>query len=197
MERLFQSDVIQVPGSFSPDGSVLALIERYPETYCDIILMDMKTRRQTPFLKSKANEAWPEISPDGRWMAYASNESGRTEVWVRPISGLGGRWQISKEGGAEPLWSKDGRKLFYRNGDQVWTADVRADGGFSAGVPRLLFEMRGLYSSSPMRSWDLWPDGRGFLMVKLEESQPQTVTEMILVQNWFEDLKRLAPPGEK
>ena len=118
---------------------------------------------------------------------------GVAEVWVRPFPGPGGRWQISNEGGSEPIWSKDGRQLFYRRADQVWVADIRTEGGFSAGKPRLLFEQRDLMGEAHIRSWDLWPDGQGFLMVKLERAKPQPVTEMILVQNWFEELKRLVP----
>jgi len=153
----------------------------------------MKSRRVMPFLNSKADEGWPEISPEGRWMAYASDESGRMEVWVRPFMGPGGRWQISKEGGSEPIWSKDGTQLFYRQEEQVWVVDVRTKGGFSAGKPRQLFEKEGFGSGGPLRIWDPWPGGQGFLMVKYSETKPQPVTEMILVQNWIEELKRLVP----
>ena len=84
-----------------------------------------------------------------------------------------------------------------RRGDQVWVVDVRTDGGFSAGKPRLLFEKPGYGRDDPIRGWDISPDGQRFLMVKLEERKPQPVTEMILVQNWFEELKRLVPTGKK
>jgi len=201
MERLTISENNQHPGSFTPDGATLAFVGRHPETGYDILLLDMKGRRVTPFLNSKAAEGWPEISPDGRWLAYSSDESGGYEVWVRPFSGQGGRWQISREGGTEPIWSKDGRQLFYRQSgtslaDQVWVADVRTEGGFSSGKPRLLFDMQGFMGKEAVRGWDLWPDGRGFLMVKMEERKPQPVTEMVLVQNWFEELKRLVPTGK-
>ena len=116
MERLSTSQNAQAPGSFTPDGSVLAFVE-YDQINSDILLVDMKSRRVSPFLKSKAYEQYPEFSPDGRWLAYASDESGRVEVWVRPFPGPGGSWQISKEGGVEPIWSKDGKQLFYRGVD--------------------------------------------------------------------------------
>ena len=196
-ERLTTSDFWQIPGSFAPDGSTLAFVEEPPETGYDILILDMKSRRVTPFLKTKAYEGWPEYSPDGRWLAYASDESGRMEVWVRPFPGPGGRWQVSKEGGREPIWSKDGRRLFYREADRVWAADVRTDGGFSAGKPRFLFEKTGFFLTNAVRNWDLYPDGRGFLMMKKEEIKPRPATEMILVQNWFEELKRLVPAGKK
>ncbi|MBZ5498054.1 MAG: hypothetical protein LAP85_16760 [Acidobacteriia bacterium] len=100
------------------------------------------------------------------------------------------------QGGGEPIWSRDGRQLFYRQANQVWVADIRTEGGFSASKPRLLFEQEGLSFGNPIRSWDLWPDGQGFLMVKSEETKPQPATEMIFVQNWFEELKRLVPTGK-
>jgi len=197
MERLTTGEFSQAPGSFTPDGATLVFWEGRPETGGDIFLLDMKSRRVTPFLNSKADERWPEISPDGRWIAYASDESGQSgkhEVLVRPFPGPGGRWKISKEGGSEPIWSKDGKQLFYRMDDQIWAVNVRTEAGFYADKPRLLMK-RGLMTASPLRTWDLWPDGQGFLMVKWEESKPQPVMEMILVQNWFEELKRLAPTG--
>jgi serine/threonine-protein kinase len=197
IERLTTSEYWQYPGSFTPDGSILAFVEDHPETRENILLLDMKSRRTTPFLNSKASEGWPEFSTDGHWLAYCSDESGRFEVWVRPFPGPGGRWQISMEGGRYPVWSKDGKQLFYRQGDQFWVADVRTDSGFSAGKPRLLFEKAGFQVGSPIRGWDLWPDGRGFLMVSVDERKPERVTETILVQNWFEELKRLVPAGKK
>ena len=199
MERLTTSENGHFPGSFTHDGSTLAFVETRLETGRDILLLDIKSRRVTPFLNSKAAEGWPEISPDGRWLAYASNENepARTEVWVRSFPDLGGRWQISKGGGSQPIWSRDGRKLFYWQADQVWVVDIRTEGGFSTDKPRLVFEQRGIGGGAPLRNWDLWPDGQGFLMVKLAEDRPQPVTEMILVQNWLEELKRLVDIGKK
>jgi serine/threonine-protein kinase len=193
-ERLTVSENEQIPGSFTPDGSTLTFVEVKSHTDSDILLLDMKSRQVTPFLNSKAWEGWPEISPDGLWLAYASNESGRREVWVRSFPGPGGRWQISKAGGQEPIWSNDGKQLFYRQGYQVWVADVRTERGLLADKPRLLFEKQGFgVGGNPTRNWDLWPDGHGFLMVKTEETKPQPATEIILVQNWIEELKRLIP----
>jgi serine/threonine-protein kinase len=197
MERLTTSDDYQVPGSFSPDGSILAFVELNPKTGWSIFLLDMKSHRVTPFLNPESTGEFPEFSPDGHWLAYASSESGNVEVWVRPFPGPGGRWQISKEGGTEPIWSKDGRQLFYRHGDQVWVADVRTEGGFAPGKPRLLFQQRGSMPAEPVRSWDLWPDGQAFLMFPLDERKPQPVMEISVVQNWFEELKRLVPAGKK
>ena len=196
MERLTTSGYRQDPGSFSPDGATLAFLEFRPETGEDILLLDLRNRRVMPFLNSRANEIQPEFSPDGRWMAYVSDESGRDDVYVRPYPGPGGKWLISQEGGTEPVWARNGKQLFYRRQNQVWKVDVRTDTSFTAGKPRLLFEALRFAWGWPSRSWDISPDGQRFLMVKQEERKPQPVTEMILVLNWFEDLRRLCPTGK-
>jgi len=105
--------------------------------------------------------------------------------------------QVSIEGGSEPLWARNGRQLFYRREDQVWAVDVRTDGAFVAGKPRLLFEKPGFVQTYPIRAYDLSLDSQRFLMVKFENRKPTPVTEMILVQNWFEELKRLVPAEKK
>jgi serine/threonine-protein kinase len=136
MERLATSDYLQAPGSFTPDGATLAFTEWHPEKNMnDIFLLDLRSRHITPFLNSGADEGWPEFSPDGRWLAYSSDESGRPEVYVRPFPGPGGKWLISHEGGMDPLWARNGKQLFYRSvdGQQVWAVDVRAEGEFSPG----------------------------------------------------------------
>jgi serine/threonine-protein kinase len=197
MEQLTTGKNSERQGSFAPDGATMAFTENKPGGDWDILLLDMKSRRVSPLLNSKAAEVFPEISPNGHWLAYVSNESGRLEVWVRPLAGQVGKWQISTEGGSEPLWSKDGKQLFYRQADQAWVVDIQTDAGFSATKPRLLFKKAGYTLGTGNRDWDLWPDGQGFLMVKLDDRKPEPVTEMILVQNWFEELKRLVPASKK
>jgi eukaryotic-like serine/threonine-protein kinase len=144
----------------------------------------------TPLLNSRFSELYPEFSPDGRWIAYTSNESKRSEVYVQPFPGPGPKHQVSTEGGTEPAWGRDGRQLFYRWQDQLWIVDGLTTGGFTAGKPRLLFEKSGYSSGSPVRSYDLSFDGKRFLMVKLEQRTPTPV------QNWFEDVKRLVATGK-
>ena len=156
------------------------------------MLLQLRDRKVTPFLNSRFTETYPEFSPDGKWIAYVSNESGHDEVYIQPFPGPGRQTQISIEGGREPLWSRDGSQLFYRRPNQAWVADVQ-----TAGKPRLLFEQEGYQESFPIRGWDISVDGKHFLMVKLAERKPQPATEMILVHNWFEELKRLAPAGKK
>ncbi|MCJ7644935.1 MAG: protein kinase [Candidatus Aminicenantes bacterium] len=197
MERLTTSEYDQRPGSWSSDGKTVAFVESHPGTGADISVLDVPSRRVTPFLNSPFSEQFPEFSPDGRWMAYTSDESNRTEVYVRPFPGPGMKCLVSSEGGREPIWARNGKQLFYRWGDKFWVVDVRTDGGFAPSKPRLLFEKPGYGRSYPIRLPDLSLDGQRFLMVKEEQRKPTPVTEMILVQNWFEELKHLVPTGKK
>ncbi|OGD27095.1 MAG: hypothetical protein A2028_02050 [Candidatus Aminicenantes bacterium RBG_19FT_COMBO_59_29] len=198
MERLTTSEYAQDVGSWSLDGKTVAIVERLvDEKNVDIALLDAPSGRVTPFLNSQFREMYPDFSPDGRWIAYTSEESKRNEVYVRAFPGPGMKQQVSSEGGIEPLWARNGKQLFYRWQGQVWVVDIRTDGGFATSKPRLLFEKPGYLSAEPIRCYDLSLDGQRFLMVKEEQRKPTPVTEMILVQNWFEELKRLVPTGKK
>jgi len=204
IEQLTRGECFQWPGSWTPDGETLAFVEDHAdmETGYDIQLLHIRDRKVTPFLNSRFDEKYPEISPDGRWIAYTSDESGRDEVYVQPFPGPGGKWQISNEAGDEPLWSRDGRELFYRQSyhqrdNQAFVVDVQTGPVFSASKPRLLFTAQGYSGMGPVRTWDISPDGRRFLVVKMEERKSRPVTELVLVQNWFEEIKRLVPTGKK
>jgi serine/threonine-protein kinase len=197
MERLAPSECYQAAGSLTPDGGTLAFVEGSSSIGADILLLDLRSRRVRPFLNSGSYEAYPAISPDGHWLAYSSDESGRREVYVRSFPNPDGKWKLSLEGGIEPLWARSGKQLFYRWQNQVWEVDVRTDQEFTPGKPRLLFEQARYSTGDPIRCWDISLDGQRFLMVKEEERKPQPITELILVQNWFEELKRLAPTGKK
>jgi eukaryotic-like serine/threonine-protein kinase len=194
-ERLTTSSCQQWPGSWSDEGKILAIVERCKDD-TSISILRMSDRQVTPLLNSRFDESCAEFSPDGHWLAYASDESGQAEVYVRPFPGSGGRRQISSEGGSEPLWARNGRELFYRRGPQVWAVDVELGPGLSTGKPHLLFEQMGYASWGAIRDWDVSPDGTRFLMVKLDARKPQPVTEMVFVLNWFEELKRLCPTGK-
>jgi hypothetical protein len=197
MERLAPSEYQQAPGSWSPDGQTFSFLESHPGTGYDIALLDMRSRRVTQFINSKSTETQAEFSPDGRWIAYTSNVSGRNEVYVQPFPGPGSIQQISTEGGSEPLWSRGGKQLFYRLSGKAWAVDIKTGAGFSAGKPRLLFDKAGFGTSAVARNWDISLDSQRFLMVKLDTKIPPPVTEMVLVLNWFEELKRLVPTGNK
>jgi hypothetical protein len=196
MERLTTSEHEQRPGSWSSGGQTLALVEGYGDTGQKILLLEARSGRVRPFLNSQFDERFPEFSPDGRWIAYSSDESNRWEVYVVDYPDRSKKVQVSSQGGSEPLWSKNGKQLFYRGQDQVWVVDVRTDGGFATSKPRLLIERPGYSPASAIRGYDLSQDGQRFLMVKVEQRKPTPVTEMILVQNWFEELKQKLPAGK-
>ena len=197
MERLTRSESHQRPSSCSPNGDMLVFHEYSANSGSDVMLLNMSDRRVTPLLDSRFDEMYPEFSPDGRWLAFTSNElAERSEVYVQPFPGPGAKYQISNEGGTEPLWAKNGKQLFYRRSGQVWAVDVQSGSGFEAGKPRLLFEKPLYLTGSPVRGWDISPDGQRFLMVKVEERNPQPITEMIFVENWAEEIKQKAPTGK-
>jgi Tol biopolymer transport system component len=214
LERLTTSEFTQIPGSWSPDGQLLAFSEVNGATGYDIWVLRLgdtsqgsvqapsatsgQVRKAQPFLQTKFNEAAPQFSPDGHWLAYVSDESGRKEIYVQPYPGPGGKWQISTEGGVEPLWNRNGRELFYRSGKKMMAVEIVTKPSFSPGTPKVLFE--GQYQSLPTIStpnYDVSPDGQRFLMLKPVEQVQAAPTQINVVLNWFEELKRRVPAGAK
>ena len=183
-----------VPGSWSPDGQELALTQDLATR--KIWILPLKDRKPRLFVDSPSYETAPRFSPDGHWIAYASNESGRFEIYVRPYPGPGGKWQISTEGGTEPVWNPKGRELFYRNGQKMMAVDFTALPTFSAGKPRMLFE--GPYVPTPRSfpDYDVSPDGQRFLMLKAPE-QAQAPAQINVVLNWTETLKQKVAAGKQ
>jgi eukaryotic-like serine/threonine-protein kinase len=198
LERLTTSESVQLPGSWSPGGELLAFTEVNLTTGYDIWVLRLSDRKAQPLLQTQFNESTPQFSPDGRWLAYVSDESGRKEIYVQPYPGPGGKWQISAEGGVEPLWNRNGRELFYRSGKKMMAVEISTKPSFSAGTPKMLFE--GVYQllaaiSTP--NYDVSPDGQRFLMLKPVESAQAAPTQINVVLNWFEELKQKVPTGKK
>jgi len=193
-ERLTTNEYRQIPNSWSPDGQFLAFHENNPTTAADIMVLRLAGHQVQPFLRTPASEGAARFSPDGRWLAYTSLESGRAEIYVQPFPGPGGKWQISTEGGTEPVWNPDGRELFYRQGDRMMAVDIVTQPAFSAGRPKLLFQEPYLLSAGNLPAYDVSLDGQRFLMVR-ESQQEQPPTQINVVLNWFEELKRVAPTG--
>jgi Tol biopolymer transport system component len=187
-----------VAGFLSPDGQTLAFSKSGPSTGSDIWVLSLKGERKAqPFLQTPANESGALFSPDGYWLAYQSDESDRWEICVRPFPGPGGKVQISTEGGVEPVWARNGRELFYRNGDKMMAVGVETKPTFTAAKPKLLFERH--YEPSPqsfLANYDVSPDGQRFLMVKASE-QEEASTQINVVLNWFEELKLRVPTGNR
>ena len=144
------------------------------------------------FLQTEDNEQAPTFAPDGRRLAYVSNETGRREVYVQSFPDGGSKRQISTDGGSEPVWSADGRQIFYRNGDTMMVVDIENDPVSVASRPRVLFEQR--FATLPFfvgtRNYDVTADGERFLMIK-DEAQSSGVINIVL--NWFEELKARVP----
>ncbi len=200
-ERLTTEEGIQTPGSWSPDGKSLVFYDISAATGNDIWVLPMEGdprqagaagRKPQVFLRTPLGELSPTFSPDGRWIAYASDESGRFEVSVQPFPGPGAKTQISTEGGVEPVWARNGRELFYRNGDKMMAVDITTQPSITTGSPRLLFEGRYEFSGNGDSGYDVAPDGQRFLMIQpVEPEQPATQINVVL--NWFEELKRRVP----
>jgi Tol biopolymer transport system component len=197
LERLTTSPYPNIPMSWSSDGQLLAFIESNPTTGSDIWVLRLSDRKPQPFLQTTFNESVPRFSPDGHWLAYISNESGRFEVYVQPYPGPGGKLQISTEGGTEPVWNRNGRELFYRSGDKMMAVDISTKPNFAAGKARMLFE--GRYERTPATSpnYDVSPDGQRFLMLKPSQQEAPAPTQINVVLNWFEELKRRVPADKK
>jgi Tol biopolymer transport system component len=191
-EELVSSEFLPQPGSWSADGKTLAFLQNHPDTARDIWVFHLEEKRAEPLVVTEFNEAHPEFSPDGRWLAYTSDESGGPEVYVRPYPGPGGRIPISTRGGTSPIWAPDGSEIYYRTEDAVISVRIETKPEFRAGIPRVLF--RGQYNGRFwIRLYDISPDGQRFLMVEPGERETARVNQINLILNWFEELKRLVP----
>jgi Tol biopolymer transport system component len=153
--RLLASPLNQYPSSWSADGRVLVYVELHPETGADLWALTRGETRGRPLLRSKFDEDQGALSPDGRWLAYESNESNRWEIYVRPWPALSPRWQVSTDGGYAPLWSADGRTIFYDSGDETLLGvDITAAPEFKASRPRVV-------ALDPQAAWyGVGSDGR-------------------------------------
>ena len=186
-------------GSWSPDGQTLLFTKFVNDGAWEIHALSRNggDRRVHPSVNAAVNERYPQFSPDGEWFVYSSNERGEEEVFVERFGGAAERYPISTNGGISPAWAPSGREVFYvtvapEGRIRMMAVDITLTPRFAAGRPRVLFEGRyGL--GSPHRQYDVSRDGR-FLMLRGPEVPPAPpVTQMVLVLNWFEELKRLAP----
>ncbi len=202
MERLTKSENSQVAGSWSSDGKALAFVES--STKSGIMIFRPEDWSVKPFLDSKFSEQYPEFSPDGRWLAFTSNQSGQEQVYVSPFPGPGPIVPVTADGGWQPFWARSGRQIFFRRGlTEMWALDVIGmEPQFKVGLPRLLFthpgylDVGGYMSARPNRAWDISLDDKLFLATRVEDRGITPVNEMILVKNWFQELKRLVPTGK-
>jgi hypothetical protein len=188
-ELLSSSKVFKVANSWSPDGRsiVYTAFPGAPGSKADLWVLSLPERKISPLVETEFDEVTGAFSPDGRWLAYASNESGRFEIYVKPFPGPGGKWQVSTAGGLDPRWRRDGKELFYVAPDgKVMAVDVSTGAAFEAGTPHALFATS-LKNASGSK-YDVSADGQRFLLNRPigEESSPP----ITLVQNWMALLKR-------
>ena len=184
----------RVPASFSPNGDVLVFRQQGSAGWdIGMLRLDERNTEATMLLDESFNELQPAVSPDGRWLAYTSDESGRFEVFVQSFPELRGKKQVSSGGGREPVWKRDGTELFYREGDKMMSVATTLAPDLFLGRPELLFESS--YSNSPFGSatnYDIAEDGR-FLMVQSEDDEAEEPMRINVVLNWFEELKARVP----
>ncbi len=180
--RLTSGRFLQFAESWTADGKFLAVTQSGSATGRDIWLLSADDRVFRPLLQTDAGEGGAVISPDGRWLAYVSNETGRDEVYVALFPGMDGKWRVSQGGGREPVWSRDGRELYFRAPPAMLAVRVAAGAAFQAGPPVKLFE--GFERRpAPRADYDVAPDGR-FLMVQAIDA-PTEAPRIDVVVDWF------------
>jgi serine/threonine-protein kinase len=184
------------PSSWSPDGSHLAT-----EQEGDIWIVTVTDAKPTlePFTQTQDRERWPEFSPDGRWLAYGSNATGRDEIYVQPWPGPGPREQVSLEGGVSPAWNPNGRELFFSTSadaagrSRMWAAEVETSPRLRIGTPRPLFDYSPAelkLNTTPVRAYAVSPQGDRFFAVQVQPAPPiPPVTHVRIVQGWLEEMK--------
>jgi serine/threonine-protein kinase len=186
-EELISLDVRAYLRDVRPDGkAILDVVTGKSE---DVVQVELKAgSKPVPLVATSFNEIAASISPDGRFLAYAANDSGRNEVYVRDLSGLGGRWQISTSGGEEPNWSPDGHELFYRNNDLLMVAAVDTRSVFQASSPKLLVQSIPNLRLASQVTYALDPKGGRFLMIR-PVGGDVSAQPVRIVQNWFSELR--------
>lgn len=180
--------------SWSPDGKGLCFTELNPETGADIWIHSVADNQSRPFLQRRGGDWGGVFSPDGKWIAYTSDESGTDQVYMRPYPGPGEPVQISTAEGAEPLWSADGRELFYRYWKGLMAVAFRPEAEQTADAPQLLVEGPAEQGDIPLfRNYDRSADGRRFVMVRSEEEAGGIVRYRL---GWLEEVKKTVSAGQ-
>jgi serine/threonine-protein kinase len=210
--RIAESEKNQWATSWHPSGKFLAFFESSPQTGSDVMILPIEGDEASGWKPGKptthVNDAYsdhnPMFSPDGRWLAYQNGGPGeRFQVYVRPFPGPGGRLQISTDGGVFPTWSRTGRELFYGTSDpsrttRIMVVPYRVEGdSFVAEKPRLWSDGGYRWSGDiKLRPFDLHPDGQRFALALPEETEAQP-KHVVLVFDFFEELRRIAPAGKR
>ena len=195
LESVLKTDFGAVAEAASTDGRYVAFTHDDRRDRNDIFVRDRDGGEIRPILATEFDEDHPAFSPDGSLLAYAANDSGRSEVYVRPFPGPGGKYAISNHGGTGPVWSRDGRELFYAEGNRMMRVGIERTPRFAASAPQILFETPDVVWERA-RNYDVLPDGSGFVVVRRGSGTPATRT-LRVVFDWFAELERLAPMGSR
>jgi serine/threonine-protein kinase len=196
-EKILTPQHPQRPSSFSPDGKFLAYTEVHPQNGLDIwtVRLDDSSRQPEPFLRTPFDEDLPLFSPNGHWLAFRSNESGRMEVYVAQFPGAAVKHQISIDGGDQPMWAPDGKQLFFLKENRVMGVELNGVAGLHPAKARMLFERAVSPSAADSGVWGhtyaVFPDGKRVLFVD-NVVQPE-IRELRVILNWFEELKARVP----
>jgi Tol biopolymer transport system component/predicted Ser/Thr protein kinase len=189
-EPPLEDNLDKFPMSWSPDGKFILYVSSGPSRGNDLFVLPFTgDRKPSPFLQTQFSEPEGRISPDGRWVGYSSNESGRNEIYVASFPGSGGKWQISTAGGTFPRWRRDGSEIFYLGPDnKLMVASVSSKGvGFEVGSVKLLFATRIVTGGS--YKYDVSPDGQRFLLVGAAPEQAAS-SPITIVLNWTAGLRK-------
>jgi Tol biopolymer transport system component len=200
-QRLTDDNIRRTPYSFSPDGKRLAyrqLATAQGEIWTAAVEANpdrVRLGKPELFLRTPSSAFAAKFSPDGHWMAYQSDETGRHEIYVSPFPGPGRKQPVSTGGGGYPIWSRNGRELFFLSPDwRIMVASYTASGGvFVPGKPRIWSDKRLL--RSPTQNYDLAPDGKRFAVVLAADGTAETLTQLTVLLNFFDELRRRFPPG--
>jgi serine/threonine-protein kinase len=188
--RLTNREVPHFGGQWSHDGRFLAFAEQHPATQNDVWVLALDEARTLQCVaRTAADESGPTFSPNGKWLAYSSDESGRYEIYVTPFPEADRRLQVSTDGGRQALWAPDGRTIYYRNGNRMMAAPITYEPSFEVGQPEVLFTGSFEGETRNLATYDISADGKKFLMVEVDPTDSQ----IVIVTNWFEELKRLVP----
>jgi serine/threonine-protein kinase len=206
-QRLTMSAIAQVPTSWHPSGRFLAFVENTRASNLDIFILPMegdetsgwKPGKPIPLVNGPGNEVDGIFSPDGRWIAYSSTESGQSEVYVRPFPGPGGRWQLSTGGGAHPAWSRARHELFYETFDEhVMVVPYTVNGESLIGEkPHLWSDQRLVPRPGGRHAFDVHPDGERIAGAVARETTTLKQDKVVWVSRFFDELRALAPVGKR
>ncbi|HXI11163.1 MAG TPA: protein kinase [Thermoanaerobaculia bacterium] len=188
-QRLTSSSRNQFPNDLSPDGTALLFSEDSPGTQSDLWLMPLSgARKPEAVVQSRFRETGGQFSPDGRWLLYGSDESGRPETYVRPYPQRGGKWQVSTGGADNAIWTGDGRAIMYRQGTKIFRVPIETAPRMRVGTPQLVMDRHG-YADDQTLSTD------GVRLLRVKESKPASASQFYVVLNWFDELKQRLRPA--